>query len=156
MTPEDNAAVAELIRYNLKKHGLDIPGTVYFDPELDNLYEFYSNSQGRGYYVLVDKAKRVAGGIGFADFPYFDGCAELQKLYLADDVKGFGLGYRLISYVENKMMENGYKTSYLETHSNLQTAIHVYEKSGYTKIKRPKEVSHGTMDNFYFKELKKS
>ena len=41
----------------------------------------------------------------------------------------------------------------LETHHNLQTAIHIYEKMGYSKIERPKEVAHGTMDHFYYKKL---
>lgn len=31
LLPRDNTAMAELIRYNLKANGLDIPGTVYFD-----------------------------------------------------------------------------------------------------------------------------
>ncbi len=155
MRPEDNSAVAVLIRDNLKKHGLDIPGTVYFDSGLDNLYEFYSNSRKRGYYVLTDSAEQVIGGIGFDEFTPFQDCAELQKLYLADSAKGFGLGYRLISFIENKMMETGYKAVYLETHNNLQAAIHIYEKSGYSKIKRPKEVLHGAMNNFYYKKLSK-
>ena len=63
MTFEDNMAVASLIRYNLKKHGLDIPGTVYFDPVVDNLYEFYSKGTKRGYYVLEKSDNQVVGGI---------------------------------------------------------------------------------------------
>lgn len=155
MIPEDNSSVVALIRYNLKNHGLDIPGTVYFDAGLDNLYAFYSNSKKRDYYVLTDATNHVVGGIGFAEFTPFQDCAELQKLYLADSAKGFGWGYRLISFIEDKMVEAGYKASYLETHSNLQTAIYVYEKSGYSKIERPKEVAHGAMDNFYYKKLSK-
>ncbi len=153
MTPKDNSAIASLIRYNLKKHGLDIPGTVYFDTGLDSLCDFYSNSEKRGYYVLTDANECVVGGIGFAEFAPIKDCAELQKLYLADSAKGFGLGYRLISFIEDKMIKAGYKASYLETHSNLQAAIHIYEKSGYSKIERPKEVMHGAMDNFYYKKL---
>lgn len=153
MIPDDNSAIAALIRTNLKKHGLDIPGTVYFDSGLDNLYEFYSSSRKRGYYVLTDVADNIVGGIGFAEFSPFPNCAELQKLYLADSVKGFGLGYRLISFIEEKMIETGYTASYLETHNNLQAAIHIYEKSGYSKVERPKEVVHGAMNNFYYKKL---
>lgn len=153
MIPEDNSAVAALIRSNLKNHGLDIPGTVYFDPCIDNLYEYYLNGINRGYYVLVDKDDNVLGGIGFDEFSPFQDCAELQKLYLADSVKGNGLGYRLISYIEDRMTEAGYKASYLETHSNLQAAIHIYEKSGYSLIERPKEVVHGAMTNFYYKRF---
>ena len=44
ITSKDNSDLAEIIRYNLKNHGLDIPGTVYFDPGLDNLSDYYSNS----------------------------------------------------------------------------------------------------------------
>ena len=153
MTPSDNFAIASLIRYNLKNHSLDIPGTVYFDSGLDNLYDFYSDSEKRGYYILSDKKDRVLGGIGLAEFTPFENCAELQKLYLADEVKGQGWGYKLIEYVENKMREKGYTASYLETHHNLKVAIHTYEKSGYEIIERPKEVMHGAMDYFYYKKL---
>ncbi len=153
MRVADNQAVASLVRVNLENHGLDIPGTAYFDASLDNLYEFYSLKHRRGYYVLVDESDHVVGGIGFAEFEPFDNCAELQKLYLADSAKGSGLGYRLVAFVEEKMAEAGYTSSYLETHHNLQTAIHIYEKMGYSKIERPKEVAHGTMDHFYYKKL---
>ena len=150
---KDNQAVAELVRVNLENNGLNIPGTAYFDSSLDNLYEFYSLKEGRGYYVLVDANDSVVGGIGFAEFEPFESCAELQKLYLADSAKGAGLGYKLVAFVEERMKEAGYKSSYLETHHNLQTAIHIYEKMGYSKIERPKEVAHGTMDHFYYKKL---
>ena len=153
MTQKDNEAMAVIVRYNLKNHGLDIPGTVYYDDGLDHLYEFYSEVEGRGYYVLVDNQDRVVGGIGFAEFALFPDCAELQKLYLADSVKGNGLGYTLIQYIEDRMRDAGYRASYLETHSNLVAALHVYEKSGYEEIDRPKEVVHGAMDHFYYKEL---
>lgn len=150
---EDNSAVAALVRENLKKHGLDIPGTVYFDSALDDLWSFYSGNKKRGYYVLVDDGGKVVGGIGFDEFISFKDCAELQKLYLKDSVKGMGLGYKLINFVESKMRESGYKASYLETHHNLKAAIHIYEKSGYSAIKRPEGVVHGAMTNFYYKSL---
>ena len=79
--------------------------------------------------------------------------AELQKLYLSDGAKGSGLGYELIDFVEEKMHEAGYKVSYLETHDNLQAAIHIYEKKGYVEIERPGEVVHSTMNRFFRKEL---
>lgn len=153
MRSDDNSSVAVLIRDNLEQYGLDIPGTVYFDSMVDNLYEAYSGSNKRGYYVLTDENDRVIGGIGFDRFAHFSDCAELQKLYLDDSVKGFGLGYVLVSFIEDKMKEAGYRASYLETHKNLQAAMHIYEKSGYNLIDRPKEVAHGAMTHFYYKEL---
>ena len=79
--------------------------------------------------------------------------AELQKLYLNDSAKGFGLGYELIEFIEDKLREAGYKQSYLETHDNLQAAIHIYGKCGYKEIERPKEVVHSTMNRFFLKVL---
>ena len=79
--------------------------------------------------------------------------AELQKLYLKDSAKGVGLGYEMIDFIEERMREAGYKASYLETHDNLQAAIHIYEKMGYKEIERPKEVGHSTMNRFFRKEL---
>ena len=152
ITEADNEAVAALVRDNLKARGLDIPGTVYFDEGLDHLSDFYNNDERR-YYVIEDDGGQVIGGIGFARFEPMKDTAELQKLYLSDGAKGSGLGYELIDYVEEKMRDAGYKVSYLETHDNLQAAIHIYEKKGYVEIERPKEVVHSTMNRFFRKEL---
>lgn len=152
MTEADNEDVAALIRDNLKKYGLDIPGTVYFDEGLDRLSDFYGTKERR-YYVLEDENGSVIGGIGFARFDSMADTAELQKLYLKDSVKGSGLGYKLIVFVEDKMREAGFTQSYLETHDSLQAAIHIYEKCGYKEIERPKEVVHSTMNRFFLKAL---
>ena len=152
MTETDNEAVAALVRNNLKQFGLDIPGTVYFDAGLDRLSDFYGSKERR-YFVIEDDGGKVIGGIGFADFEPMNFTAELQKLYLKDSAKGTGLGYELIRFIEDKMREAGYKQSYLETHDNLQAAIHIYEKCGYKEIERPKEVVHSTMNRFFLKAL---
>ena len=58
--PSDDARVAEIARYNLKKFHLDLPGTVYFDPELDHLSAFYSEKPDkRRYFVALDKDGQV-------------------------------------------------------------------------------------------------
>ena len=59
----------------------------------------------------------------------------------------------MIAFIEERMREAGYKQSYLETHDNLQAAIHIYEKCGYREIDRPKEVVHSTMNRFFIKEF---
>ena len=152
ITAADNAAVASIVRNNLEKYGLDIPGTAYFDEGLDHLSDCYKTGEC-GYFVIEEGTGRVVGGIGYAGFPYMNDTAELQKLYLDDSVKGSGLGYELIEYIENRMRKAGYKASYLETHENLQAAIHIYEKCGYKEIARPKEVGHSTMNRFFIKNL---
>lgn len=154
LSPAHDAALAALIRRNLKAHALDIPGTVYFDAGLDHLSDFYAaEPMKRAYFVLMD-GDRLVGGIGLAEFLPFENCAELQKLYLDDSVKGRGLGYRLIGKVEDAARALGYRQMYLETHTNLQAAIHIYEKSGYVAIDKPEAVVHATMNRFYLKALR--
>ena len=67
LSPTYDAAVAELVRKNLKSHQLDIPGTVYFDDNLYHLSDFYNKEPGkRAYFVLLDETDTVLGGVGLA------------------------------------------------------------------------------------------
>ncbi len=151
--PKDNLILANIIRDNLKANKLDIPGTVYFDENLNNLSDFYLASPQRAYFIALDNNDNIIGGIGLAELGFMDDTAELQKLYLTDAVKGQGLSYKLIELVEETALNKGYKRIYLETHTNLKAAIHLYEKCGYKLIEKPKEVVHSSMNRFYLKEL---
>ncbi|MBE5919968.1 MAG: GNAT family N-acetyltransferase [Pseudobutyrivibrio ruminis] len=151
--PKDNLILANIIRDNLKANKLDIPGTVYFDENLNNLSDFYLASPQRAYFIALDDNDNIIGGIGLAELGFMDDTAELQKLYLTDAVKGQGLSYKLIELVEETALNKGYNRIYLETHTNLKAAIHLYEKCGYKLIEKPKEVVHSSMNRFYLKEL---
>ncbi len=155
ITPADDLPLAKIIRDNLKANGLDIPGTVFFDDNLNHLSDFYlADAKSRFYYIVEDEASgAVLGGIGLAKIDIFGDCVELQKLYLSDEAKGSGLGYTLIGMIQTKAKELGYKNMYLETHDNLAVAIHEYEKSGFHEIERPKGVVHGAMNRFFLKSL---
>ena len=156
ITAEDNKQLADIIRDNLKSYDLDIPGTSYYDENLNHLSLFYlEDAAKRFYYVLKDENGNVIGGVGLAELAFFENCAELQKLYLAESAKGAGLGYKLIELIEDKARELGYERIYLETHTNLVPAIHIYEKCGYKEIDKPAGVVHATMNKFYIKELKR-
>ena len=49
------------------------------------------------------KDGQVIGGAGFVEFEGLDDCAELQKLYLVDSVKGKGCGKNLVQPVEGAL-----------------------------------------------------
>ena len=146
--------VAKIIRTNLEKLHLNIPGTAYFDPQLDHMSEYYSiDPEKRVYYVALDENGRVIGGVGAAEFDGIPDCAEVQKLYLDDSTKGKGYGKELMKIVEAWAKDAGYKQLYLETHSNLKVAMKLYEKLGFHLIERPETVLHSTMDHFYLKDV---
>lgn len=140
--PEDDGAMAGIIRENLEKFGLDIPGTAYFDPELDHLSTYYGvPSAGRAYFIAKDPKGSVLGGAGMAAFPGYSSCAELQKLYVSENVKGRGLGRYLLEAVEAYARRAGYERLYLEPHRNLTTAICLYEKWDMKGAIRPRRQS---------------
>lgn len=150
----DDKRIAQIIRTNLEKLHLDIPGTAYFDPELEHLSSYYNcNSSKRIYYVALDKAGQVIGGVGIAEFDGIENCAELQKLYLDDSVKGKGYGKELLLIAEDWARSAGYQNLYLETHTNLSVALKLYEKLGFRQVEKPCSTSHSTMNCFYLKKL---
>ena len=140
----DNVPLAQLIRTSLEKHQLDIPGTAYFDPQLDDLYHFYAQIPDACYWVLVDHDDKVLGGVGVA--PFEDKIAELQKLYLRADVIGKGYGRQLLRHAM-AFAQQHYEALYLETSSLLPAAQQLYLKNGFNKLARPLGATgHETMD----------
>ena len=103
--------------------------------------------------MVCDDDGRVVGGIGYAKLPFMKDTAELQKLYLDESVQGGRFAYEMIAYIEERMRDAGYRASYLETHDNLQAAIHIYEKSGYRDIEKTKEIVHSAMTRFMKKVI---
>lgn len=151
----DNQTIKKILQTDLKEAGLNIPGTAYFDNNLDTLSEFYDAKEYRGYLVIENESGKVVGGAGFAEFDLPNKIAELQKLYLDKSATGHGLSYQLIEVVEQKAKAAGYEKLYLETHHNLKAALHVYPKAGFTRLAGPIKQSHhsGAMDGFYIKEI---
>ena len=152
--PADDKRIAEIIRANLEKFHLNIPGTAYFDKELNHLSAYYNgNPLKRAYFVALDEDGEVVGGVGIAEFDGIENCAELQKLYLDDSVKGKGYGKELMKAAEDSARALGYENLYLETHTNLSAALKLYEKTGFKRIEKPHSTQHGTMNRFYLKKL---
>ena len=154
ITAADDEAIARIVRTNLERLHLNIPGTAYYDPELDHLSTYYNRApEKRCYFIALDEGGKVVGGVGIAEFTGIEDCAEMQKLYLDDSAKGRGYSKVLVSAAESWAKEAGYKKLYLETHSNLKIAMKLYEKLGFEEIEKPSCVLHGTMDHFYLKSL---
>lgn len=150
---KDNQAMKKILQDNLRAVGLDIPGTAYFDKNLDTLAQFYNQNSQRGYYVLVDDNDKVLGGAGFAEFYPEKKIAELQKVYLAPEARGHGASYQLISVVEKHARMAGYQKLYLETHPKLTAAIHVYRKMNFHKLDAPIKKTAHDMSELYIKDI---
>lgn len=150
----DNAVLAKIIRQTLEIYHLDIPGTAYYDTELDHLSDYYSEKPNqRVYLVAVSDMDEVLGGIGLAEFESFDACAEIQKLYLTPGAQGQGIAKELLDALEGQAKKLGYQKLYLETHSILEGAIRFYKKHHFEEIECPEYSVHSAMDRFFLKNI---
>ncbi len=132
----DNEALAKVIRTALAEFGANKPGTVYFDPTTDALFELF-RTPGSYYYVATINEK-VVGGCGiFPTENLPDGTCELVKLYVAKEARGTGLGKQLMEKSMNWAKENGYTQVYLESMPELSKAVSIYEKVGFKSLDHP-------------------
>lgn len=143
ITPKDNVALAAVIRAALTEFGANKPGTVYFDPTTDQLFQLFE-TPGSIYYV-AEKDNQILGGCGIfptAGLP--DKTCELVKLYLAPNARGTGLGKALMLKAMAWAKEAGYEQVYLESMPELSNAVTMYEKLGYNRL--PKALGNSGHD----------
>lgn len=152
---EDNADISVIIKASLEAVGLNIPGTAYTDPQLNDLFHYYQNQDRAAYFIALDNDK-VIGGVGFG--PVTDSICELQKCYVKASERNQGVGQELLKHVINEAKRNGFKYMYLESSHLLQEAIPFYEKNGFRSLNKPlpNQQNHHAMDIWVLKEISKS
>ncbi|HEY8258678.1 MAG TPA: helix-turn-helix domain-containing GNAT family N-acetyltransferase [Gemmatimonadales bacterium] len=67
--------------------------------------------------------KRIAPGI-----------ASLKRMWVADSVRGLGIGRRMLEALETEARGLGFTTLRLETNRTLEEAIRLYRSAGYTEV----------------------
>lgn len=151
--PGDNEALAKVIRTALAEFGANKPGTVYFDPTTDALFELFRTPKSFYYVAKIDE--KVVGGCGiFPTDNLPDGTCELVKLYVAKEARGTGLGKQLMEISLSWAKENGYTQVYLESMPELAKAVSIYEKVGFKALDHPLGNSgHCGCDIWMLKEL---
>jgi putative acetyltransferase len=120
----------------LAEFGANKPGTVFFDPTTDALYELF-RTPGSVYFVALD-ANQVIGGCGiFPTENLPEGTCELVKLYVDQSARGKGLGKLLLEKSMHWAKNNGYTQVYLESMPELSKAVSIYEKLGFKNLPGP-------------------
>ena len=134
--PSDNIALAKVIRDTLTEFGANKPGTVYFDPTTDALFELFS-TPGSFYYVATLNNELVGGCGIFPTENLPEGTCELVKLYLKTEARGTGLGKLLMEKSMQWAKDYGYSQVYLESMPELAKAVSIYEKVGFQRLNQP-------------------
>lgn len=128
--PKHNQAMADIIRRSLEEFDIDLQGTVYVDPYLDDMYSHFTVPD-KVYFVAIEDGI-VLGGSGIAplDDVNRDIC-ELQRMFVLKAARGKGIGQQLMDKCLVAAKEMGFKKCYLETFADMQKAIALYERNNF-------------------------
>lgn len=151
---KDNPYVKKLVVDVMTSFGCVGSGFSSSDPELDDMYNSYTDSRS-AFYVIVDSNDVVMGCGGVAPLigSETDIC-ELRKMYFYPDIRGLGLGSQLMDICLSNAKEFGFKKCYIETIADMDKARILYEKSGFTSIPESLGATgHTGCDNYMIKTL---
>jgi DNA-binding MarR family transcriptional regulator/GNAT superfamily N-acetyltransferase len=80
-----------------------------------------------------------------------DGTTHLKRMWVSREVRGLGLGRRLLATLESHAAAHGIHTVQLETNRALIEAIALYHSAGYTEVPAFNDEPHG--DHWFEKRL---
>lgn len=130
---KDNKQVKELHVLALKFTQADL-GHGPWDEDLDHIPEIYFN---RGEFLVGEiDGKIVAMG---ALNKISDEIGEIKRMRVHPDLQRQGIGQQMYDLLEEKARQLGYKKLQLDTTVKQLGAQKMYEKNGYTEIRREKE-----------------
>ena len=153
ITTADDAAMAAIIRGVMPEFGATGDGFAINDPEVDWMHRAYS--QPRCAYFVVEREGRVVGGAGVAPLEGGDpGVCELRKIYFLPEARGIGGGAAMMARCLQAARELGFRQCYLETLTGMDSAMKLYERSGFRRISCSMgHTGHGGCNTFYLLEL---
>ena len=151
--PEHDQKVCQIIKHVGTEYGAIGDGFGPSDPEVLNMSQYY-NDKSRSIYLVAIIDGQIVGGCGIAAFNERSDVCELRKLFLLPESRGLGLGKALtvncLAYAKKK----GFGKCYLDTLSNMKSAITLYENLGFQHLPRPLDGSeHSGCDVWMLKEL---
>jgi putative acetyltransferase len=153
ITSADNADLARIIRTVMPEFGANAPGFAIHDPEVDRMFETYQLP--RSFYYVCDVEGKIMGGAGVAPLKNGDpSICELQKMYFLPEIRGIGIGRKLLHMCLAGAKLNGFNKCYLETFHSMSSAIRLYEANGFKLISGSLgQTGHFGCDTFYIRDL---
>jgi putative acetyltransferase len=150
--PEDNAAVAKVIRKVMTEFGAVGPGFSIEDPEVDSMFEAYQGPRAVYYVVTHDNQVQGCGGLA----PLAGGnptICELKKMYFMPAIRGQGAGRVLAELLIVEARRCGFESIYIETLEAMTTANRLYQKLGFEPTGSHGNTGHCGCDRFYMLSL---
>lgn len=149
----DNTAVAKLIREVMTEYNAVGEGFSIQDPEVDGMYEAYADSLCA--FFVITENEQILGCGGIAPLSGGNGkTCELRKMYFYPQLRGLGMGKKLLEKCLKTAKMLHYTTCYLETCLSMQKAIALYEKNGFEmQNAQIGATGHTGCDAYFLKDL---
>lgn len=134
--PKDNLSIEVIMTDCFNEFSLPTVGSSLEDADVKHMFEGFQEERAI-YYVLEDHGKVLGGGgVKQLKGAAKDTC-ELQKMYFHPDARGKGYGKQLFDLCIEAAKNFDYKFCYLESASQLKSAIKLYEKNGFKHLEKP-------------------
>jgi putative acetyltransferase len=85
-----------------------------------------------GYIYMVYAGDRAVGCVAL--IPIGNGVYELSKMAVSPDVRGLGIGRKLLQHAIAQARLIGAKSLFLGSNSRLENAVHLYESVGFRHV----------------------
>ena len=132
----DDADVAAIIRQVMTEFGAVGCNFSISDPEVDSMHAAYPAPAAAFFVVERDGRVLGCGGMGPLQGGPNDVC-ELRKMYFLPELRGLGLGTRLLAVILDAARKAGYRRCYLETLGTMSDARRLYLSHGFEAIEEP-------------------
>lgn len=157
---DDTPMIRDIILETLIEHGACGGGFASGDSDTQEMYNAFQKP-GRQYFVIQECREgsaegegRVLGGAGYSYLPGENETCELVKMYFRKEIRGLGLGKKLLQLCMQEARKAGYKQMYLETIGQMKAARGLYEHLGFRQIDHSMgETGHYSCDVYYVREL---
>jgi len=150
---EDNMILANIIRRTMEEFKIDKPGTVYYDPTTDQLFELFQDNAQSDYFVVESDGEIVGGAGIFPTDQLPERVCEFVKMYILPHARGKGIAKELIKRCILRAKELNYHSVYLESMPELKQALKLYEHFGFQYLDKPMGNSQHAVDVWMIKRI---
>jgi len=136
MEKRDNPTVTGIIRTVMSEFRAVGCGFSSNDPEIQDMYTAYTGH--RAAFYVVERDGEVLGCGGFAPLAGGDeDTCELRKMYFLSELRGTGVGAKLLELCLFEATRTGFKRCYLETMEGMEQARRLYRKYDFRYLDKP-------------------
>ncbi|MCP4047997.1 MAG: GNAT family N-acetyltransferase [Gammaproteobacteria bacterium] len=150
---DDNSVVAAIIRQVMTEFQAVGRGYSINDSEINDMYTAYA-MKGSAFYV-ASLHDRVLGCGGFGPLTGGDKeVCELRKMYFKSELRGMGVGAKLLKLCLKEATRAGFKRCYLETIDSMEQARRLYGNHGFRYLDKPMgDTGHSSCGTWMVKDL---